>query len=223
MPRTQHTAPSSATAPPRPTPLLSSRSPSKATSRAKSGVSLNSSTSPGSHAAGGVSSGQTGASAVAKTEVNGQGAAAGWAGQLRLPLSWSLQTLMLMLHAGEEFQRAQLDCWHLALKRHEQAHQRLLGCEDTAEMASVHADLLRFDTANLTHLSQRFMDTGVHLNTDMARLIAQTMDGSRHHLMRSAFESFQSGIRTGFRPLDEIFSSPILRELATAGSTGHAG
>ena len=140
----------------------------------------------------------------------------GWAGQLRLPMSWGLQTLMLMLHAGEEFQRAQLDCWHLALKRHEHAHQRLLSCEDTAEMASVQADLLRFDTANLTQLSQRFMDMGVHLNTDLTRLIAQTMDGSRHHLMRSAFENFQSGIRTGFRPLDEIFAAPVLRELATA-------
>ncbi len=139
----------------------------------------------------------------------------GWAGQLRLPLSWSLQTLMLMLHAGEEWQRAQLDCWHLALKRHEQAHERLLGCEDTAEMASVHADLLRFDTANMTQLSQRCLDTTVHLSTDLARLIAQTLDGSRHHLMRSAFENFQSGLRTGFRPLDEIFSAPILKELMT--------
>ncbi len=139
----------------------------------------------------------------------------GWAGQLRLPLSWSLQTLMLMLHAGEEWQRAQLDCWHLALKRHEQAHERLLACEDTAEMASLHADLLRFDTANLTQLSQRCLDTTVHLNTDLARLIAQTMDGSRHHLMRSAFENFQSGLRTGFRPLDEIFAAPILKELMT--------
>jgi hypothetical protein len=139
----------------------------------------------------------------------------GWAGQLRLPLSWSLQTLMLMLHAGEEWQRAQLDCWHLALKRHEHAHQRLLACEDTAEMASVHADLLRFDSANLTQLAQRYMDTGVHLNTDLARLIAQTLDGSRHQLMRSGFEAFQSGLRTGFRPLDEIFSAPILRELMT--------
>ncbi|NBX96476.1 MAG: hypothetical protein EBQ88_07115 [Betaproteobacteria bacterium] len=137
----------------------------------------------------------------------------GWAGQLRLPMSWGLQTLMLMLHAGEEFQRAQLDCLHLALKRHEHAHQRLLSCEDTAEMASVQADLLRFDTANLTQLSQRCMDTGVHLNTDLARLVAQAMDGSRHHLMRSTFEGFQSGLRTGFRPLDEIFSAPILREL----------
>ena len=122
---------------------------------------------------------------------------------------------MLMLHAGEEFQRAQLDCLHMALKRHEHAHQRLLACEDTAEMASVHADLLRFDTANLTQLSQRCMDTGVHLNTDLARLVAQALDGSRHHLMRSAFEGFQSGLRTGFRPLDEIFSAPILRELVT--------
>lgn len=140
----------------------------------------------------------------------------GWASQLRLPLSWSLQTLMLMLHAGEEWQRAQLDCWHLALKRHEQAHQRLLSCEDTAAMASVHADLLRFDTANLTQLGQRCMDTGVHLNTDLARLIAQALDGSRHHAMRSAFEGFQSGLRTGIRPLDEIFNAPILRELASA-------
>ena len=146
---------------------------------------------------------------------NGQETVPGWAGQLRLPLSWSLQTLMLMLHAGEEFQRAQLDCLHMALKRHEHAHQRLLACEDTAEMASVHADLLRFDTANLTQLSQRCMDTGVHLNTDLARLVAQALDGSRHHLMRSAFEGFQSGLRTGFRPLDEIFSAPILRELVT--------
>lgn len=144
---------------------------------------------------------------------NGHDPLPGWAGQLRLPLSWSLQTLMLMLHAGEELQRAQLDCWHLALKRHEHAHQRLLGCEDTAEMASVHADLLRFDTANLTQLSQRCMDAGVHLNTDLARLVAQALDGSRHHLMRSTFEGFQSGLRTGFRPLDEIFSAPILREL----------
>lgn len=137
----------------------------------------------------------------------------GWAGQLRLPLSWGLQNLMLMLHAGEEVQRAQLDCWHLALKRHEDAHQRLLRCEDTAEMASVHADLLRFDTANLTQLSQRFMDAGVHLSTDLARLVAQALDGSRHQLMRTSFEGFQAGLRTGFRPLDEIFSAPLLREL----------
>lgn len=150
---------------------------------------------------------------------NGFDTLPGWAGQLRLPLSWSLQTLMLMLHAGEEWQRAQLDCWHLALKRHEHAHQRLLACEDTAEMASVHADLLRFDTANLTQLSQRCMDTGVHLNTDLARLVAQTLDGSRHHLMRSTFEGFQSGLRTGFRPLDEIFSAPILRELMMPKAT----
>lgn len=152
---------------------------------------------------------------IANGIANGQETLPGWAGQLRLPLSWSLQTLMLMLHAGEEYQRAQLDCWHMALKRHEHAHQRLLACEDTAEMASVHADLLRFDTANLTQLSQRCMDTGVHLNTDLARLVAQALDGSRHHLMRSAFEGFQSGLRTGFRPLDEIFSAPILRELVT--------
>ncbi|MBU6194566.1 MAG: hypothetical protein KGP02_06715 [Burkholderiales bacterium] len=139
----------------------------------------------------------------------------GWSSQLRLPLSWGLQTLMLVLHAGEEFQRAQLDCWHLALKRHEHAHQRILASEDTAEMASVQADLLRFDTANLTQLGQRFMDTGVHLNTDLARLVAMVLDGSRHHLMRSTFEGFQSGIRTGFRPLDELFSAPVLRELMT--------
>jgi hypothetical protein len=137
----------------------------------------------------------------------------GWASQVRLPLSWGLQTLMLMLHAGEEWQRAQLDCWHLALKRREHAHQRLLGCEDTAEMASVNTDLLRFDTANMTQLAQRCMDTAVHLNTDLARVVAQSVDGSRQHLMRSGFESFQSGLRTGFRPLDEIFSAPILREL----------
>jgi hypothetical protein len=150
----------------------------------------------------------------------------GWVAQVRLPLSWGLQTLMLMLHAGEEWQRAQLDCWHLALKRREHAHQRLLGCEDTAEMASVQSDLLRFDTANLTQLAQRWMDTGVHLNTDLARLIAQSVDGSRHHLMRSGFETFQSGLRTGFRPLDEIFSAPILRELmmprASARTNGMA-
>jgi hypothetical protein len=153
---------------------------------------------------------------------NGQETVPGWAGQLRLPLSWSLQTLMLMLHAGEEFQRAQLDCLHMALKRHEHAHQRLLACEDTAEMASVHADLLRFDTANLTQLSQRCMDAGVHLNTDLARLVAQALDGSRHHLMRSTFEGFQSGLRTGFRPLDEIFSAPILRELVTPRASASA-
>lgn len=153
---------------------------------------------------------------------DGQDGAAGWAGQLRMPLSWSMQTLMLMLHAGEEWQRAQLDCWHLALKRHEQAHQRLLACEDAAEMASVHADLLRFDTANLTHLSQRCMDAGVHLNTDLARLAAQTMDGSRHNMMRSSFEAFQSGLRTGFRPLDEIFSAPILRELSTPAASSRS-
>ncbi len=147
--------------------------------------------------------------------------ASGWAGQLRLPMSWGLQTLMLMLHAGEEFQRAQLDCWHLALKRREQAHERLLTCEDSAEMASVQADLLRFDTANFTQLAQRYMDMGVHLNTDLARLVAQSMDGSRHQLMRSAFESFQSGIRTGFRPLDGIFASPILRELVTPKAAAH--
>lgn len=138
----------------------------------------------------------------------------GWANQIRLPLSWGLQTLMLALHAGEEWQRAQLDCWHLALKHHEQAHRRLLSSEDAAEMASLHADLLRFDTANLTHLSQRCMDTGVHLNTSLARLMAQALDGSRHDLMRSAFESFQTGMRTGIRPLDEIFNAPLLRELA---------
>ena len=137
----------------------------------------------------------------------------GWAGQLRLPMSWGLQSLMLTLHAGEEVQRAQLDCWHLALKRHEDAPQRLLRCEDTAEMASVQADLLRFDTANLTQLSQRFMDAGVHLSTDLARLVAQVLDGSRNQLMRTSFEGFQAGLRTGFRPLDEIFSAPLLREL----------
>jgi hypothetical protein len=80
-------------------------------------------------------------------------------------------------------------------------------------MASVHADLLRFDTANLTQLSQRFMDAGVHLSTDLARLVAQVLDGSRHQLMRTSFEGFQAGLRTGFRPLDEIFSAPLLREL----------
>jgi hypothetical protein len=138
----------------------------------------------------------------------------GWAAQVRLPMSWAMQSLMLALHAGEELQRAQLDCWHLALQHHEQAHRRLMACEDAAEMASLQADLLRFDTANLTHLSQRCLDAGVHLNTNVARLAAQTLDGSRHHLMRSAFESFQSGLRTGIRPLDEIFNAPLIRELA---------
>ena len=161
----------------------------------------------------GAASPSKGNGAPKTSEVNGM---PGWAAQVRLPLSWSLQTLMLMLHAGEEWQRAQLDCWHLALKRHEQAHQRLLGCEDTAAMASVHADILRFDTANLTQLGQRCMDTGVHLNTDLARLIAQALDGTRHHAMRSAFEGFQSGLHTGIRPLDDIFNAPILRELAAA-------
>lgn len=145
-------------------------------------------------------------------------ALAGWNDQLRLPLSWSLQTLMLLLHAGEEWQRAQLDSWHLALRHHEQAHQKLLSCEDAAGMASLHADLMRFDTANFTHLSQRCLDTGVHLNTNLARLIAQTLDGSRSQLMRSAFESLQAGMRTGIGPLDEIFNSSVLRELSLRGS-----
>lgn len=144
----------------------------------------------------------------------------GWTEQLRLPLSWSLQTLMLMLHAGEEWQRAQLDSWHLALRHHEQAHQRLLQSQDAAEMASLHADLLRFDTANFTQLAQRCMDTGVHLNTNVARLVAQSLDGSRSHLMRSAFESLQTGLHTGIRPLDQLFNAPLLRELSLRGPFG---
>ena len=177
-----------------------STAPSTARPTAPSTASSSASTSPGGHPGNGA--------------LTANGSAAGWASQLRLPMSLGLQTLMMALHAGEELQRAQLDCWHLALRHHEQAHRRLLASEDAAEMASVQADLLRFDTANFTHLSQRCMDTGVHLNTNLARLTAEALDGSRHHLMRSAFESFQTGLRTGIRPLDEIFNSPLLRELA---------
>lgn len=168
---------------------------------------------------------KTGSASAPGTTSSTNGAPAGWASTLRMPMSLGLQTLMLALHTGEELQRAQLDCWHLALKHHEQAHRRLLASEDAAEMASVQADLLRFDTANLTNLSQRCMDAGVHLNTNLARLTAETLDGSRHHLMRSAFESFQTGLRTGIRPLDEIFNAPLLRELALKplGGWGQGG
>ena len=139
--------------------------------------------------------------------------AGGWAAALRQPMSWGMQSLMALLHAGEEFQRAQLDCWHLALKRHEDVHRRLLRCDDASEMAALQAELLRFDTANLTHLSQRFMDTAVHMNTAMARSLASMMDGGRNNFIRTAMETLQSGMRTGVRPLDDMFNLPLLREL----------
>jgi len=137
----------------------------------------------------------------------------GWGSMLRPAMAWSLEGGLGLMRAAEELQRAQLESLHLATARQEDVQQRLASCGDFPEMMGLQAELMRFAAANTMQYTQRCMDVAMHANAAFARSLAGAANGGRNAWLRNAFQAFQGGIHTGFKPLDDLFSAPLQREL----------
>ena len=137
----------------------------------------------------------------------------GWGKALHPSLAWGLESLISWMQAAEEWQRAQLDGMHICLKRHQDVQERLKHSQDFAEIAALQAELVRFNFANSIQLAQRCMDVGMHSQTAAARLWSTALDSGRSQWISDALQTLQGGIHTGFKPMDDILSAPLYREL----------
>jgi len=168
--------------------------------------------SPHSQPAAGGRSGEASAAAPG-TAAAAPSVFGGWGALLRPAMAWSLEGGLGLMRAAEELQRAQLESLHLATARQEDVQQRLASCGDFPEMMGLQAELMRFAAANTMQYTQRCMDVAMHANAAFARSLAGAANGGRNAWLRNAFQAFQGGIHTGFKPLDDLFSAPLQREL----------
>ena len=168
---------------------------------------------PHSSASAPVSSHSNGHGDSATNGVSHLSQAEGWGTAIRQPMAWGLENMIGILQSSEERQRAQLDSMHLSLKRHQDIHERLQQCHDVAEMAALQAELMRFMVAHSVQLAQRCMDVGMHSQSAWARLWSGAWEAGRNSWMGNSLQAFQSGIHTGFKPIDDILAAPLYREL----------
>jgi hypothetical protein len=138
---------------------------------------------------------------------------AGLGAAYRQPVAWGLESLISWMQSAEEWQRAQLDGMHICLKRHQDVQERLQHSQDFSEMAALQAELMRFNFANSMQLVQRCMDVAMHSQTAAARLWSSALDSGRSHWISDAWQALQGGMHTGFKPMDDILSAPLYREL----------
>ncbi|MFO1217262.1 MAG: phasin family protein [Burkholderiaceae bacterium] len=139
----------------------------------------------------------------------------GWVGLTRDQLEFTLQSAMGWLRAVESVRKVQWDMTHLAVKRYEDMAQRLHEARDIADVMAIQVELMRFDSAAAIRFGQELYDTAVRNATEVLTQARPTVDASQADGVQAWMQGLQSMMHTGVRPLDDLFSQSVLRDLMT--------
>lgn len=131
-----------------------------------------------------------------------------WAEQARHQMECGLQSMAALLQAGEELGQAQLHVAQQALKRHQALQQQLHQAGDLPQLLRLQAELLRFDPSTLARYWHECLDTTMRLNTQLVRSQMDLMNTGRSDAVRTAFQTVQTAMSPGLRPLEGLFGMP---------------
>jgi phasin family protein len=137
----------------------------------------------------------------------------GWVGMTRDQLEFALQSATTWLRGAEAVRKVQWDMTHLALQRFEDMQHRAHEANDLSELIALQVEMMRFDVAASIKSAQELYDVAVHNATDTLVGAKSTFDATQNDGLKSWLQSMQSMMHTGVRPLDDMFSNSVLRDL----------
>lgn len=137
----------------------------------------------------------------------------GWVGLTRDQLELTLQSAAACLRAVESVRKVQWDMTHLAVQRYEDMARRLREATEFTEVMAIQIEMMRFDSAAAIRFGQELYDAAVRNATDALAQARPSIDASQLDGLKSWMQGLQSMTHTGVRPLDDLFSQSVLRDL----------